>query len=92
MALLGDYGGRLEKVGFADRVRDRLKISVKTLASWSVYDLSTCPGILSVPAALRMLSCLKVLLTSAMESEITHSSGTAGALIHDSVLLASKLA
>ena len=35
---------------------------------------------------------LKVLLTSATESVITQSSGTAGAVMHGSVLLASKRA
>jgi hypothetical protein len=39
-----------------------------------------------------MLTCLKVLLTLATESVITQSSGTAGALMHASVLLASKRA
>ena len=36
-----------------------------------------------------MLTCLKVLFTSANESVITQSSRTAGALVHASVLLAS---
>ena len=37
-----------------------------------------------------MLTCFKVLLTSATESVITQSSRTAGALMHASVLLALK--
>ena len=32
--------------------RERLKMSVKILASWSAHALSTCPGNLSGPAAL----------------------------------------
>ena len=67
-------------------------MSVKTLASWSAHALSTCPGNPSRPEALWMLTCLKVLLTSAVESVVTQSSGTADVLMHDSVLLASKRA
>ena len=39
-----------------------------------------------------MLTCFKVLFTSATESVITQSFKTAGALVHASVLLASKRA
>jgi hypothetical protein len=39
-----------------------------------------------------MLTCLKVLLTSATERVITQSSGTAGALMHASVLFPLKRA
>ena len=42
-------------------------MSVKTLASWTAHDLSTRPGNPSGPAALRMLTRLKVLFTSATE-------------------------
>ena len=65
-----------------------LQMSVKTLASWSAHARSTRPGNLSGPAALWMLTRLKVLLTSAAESVITQSSGTADAIMHVSVLLA----
>jgi hypothetical protein len=33
-----------EIFSITDGVRERLKMSVKTLASWSVHALSTCPG------------------------------------------------
>jgi hypothetical protein len=53
-------------------------MSVKTLASWSAHALRTRPGILSGLATLRALTCFKVLLTSAMNSQITQSSKTTG--------------
>ena len=59
-------------------------MSVKTLASWSSRTQSTRPGNRSGPAALWMLACLNVLLTSATESVITQSSGTSDALMHAS--------
>ena len=34
----------LKYVGITDSVRERLKMSMKTFASWSVDALSTCPG------------------------------------------------
>ena len=37
----------LKHVGITDSVRDRLNMSVKTLASWSVHPRSTRPGNLS---------------------------------------------
>ena len=80
----------LKHVGITDSVSDWLKMSVKTLASWAVHAQSTRPGNPSSPEALGMLTCLNVLLTSATESVITQLSGTADALMHASVLLASK--
>ena len=82
----------LKHVGITESIRDMLKMSVKTPASWSAHARSTRPGNPSGPAALCMLTCLKVLLTSATESVITQLSGTADALMHASVLLASKRA
>jgi hypothetical protein len=69
----------LKHDGITDSVRDRLKMSVKMLDSWSVHALSTRPGNPSGPATWLMLTCLKVLFTSAT-------------LVHASVLLASKQA
>ena len=76
----------LKHVGITDLEGERLKMSVKTLASWSVHARSTHPGNPSGPAALWMLTFLKVLLTSAAESVITQSTRTASALMHVSVL------
>ena len=42
----------LKHVGITDSDRERLKLSVKTLASWSADAQSTCPGNPSGPAAL----------------------------------------
>ena len=65
-------------------------ITVKTLASWSVDALSNRPGSPSGPAAL-YVNLFKGYI-SATESVITQSSGTAGALMHVSVLSSSKRA
>jgi hypothetical protein len=42
----------LKHVGIINSVRERLKMSVKTLASWSAHALHTCPGNPSGPVAL----------------------------------------
>ena len=41
----------LKHVGITDPGRERLKISVKTLASWSAHAQSSCPGNPSGPTA-----------------------------------------
>ena len=44
----------LKHVGITDSVRESLKMSVKTLASWSTYALSTRPGNPFGPVALNV--------------------------------------
>ena len=66
----------LKHVGITDWDKDRLKMSVKTLARWSVCALRTLPGI---PSGLENVNLFrKVVFTSAMESEITQPSRTTG--------------
>jgi hypothetical protein len=65
-------------------------MSVKTLASRSTDASSTCPG---NPSGLVNVHLFKVLThIGYRESMITQSSGTAGAFMHASVLLAWKQA
>ncbi len=60
----------LKHAGTTDRERDRLKISVKTPASWKAHALSTRPGIPSGPTALRMFTRLKDRVTSVTEGRV----------------------
>ncbi len=63
-------------MGTTDRERDRLKMSVKTPASWKAHALSTRPGIPSGPMAFLMLTRLKDRVTSVTERESGLSRGS----------------
>ena len=75
-----------QHVGITDWDKERLKMSIKMPASWSPHALRKCLGIPSGTAALRVLTRLIVLLTSASENLITQSIRTAGALMQGSFL------
>ncbi len=70
----------LKHEGTTDRERERLKISVKTLASWNAHALSKRPGMPSGHTALRMFTRLKDRVTSTIEMESGLTSSAAAAL------------
>ncbi len=72
----------LKHKGTTDRERERLKMSVKTPASWNAHAWSTRPGMPSGPTALWIFTCLKDRVTSTTEMEIALASSAtaAGAL------------
>ncbi len=84
----------LKHEGNTDRERERLKMSVKTLANWNAHARSTRPGMPSGLTALRMFTRLKDRVTSATEREsgLTSSAAAAGALSVWVVFSASKRA
>ncbi len=70
----------LKHEGTTERERERLKMSVKTPASWNAHALSTGPGMPSESTALRIFTCLKDRVTSVTEME----SALRGGNVHSS--------
>ena len=70
----------LKHVGITDSDRERLKMSVKTLASWSSHSRSTHPGNPSGPVFVDLFEGLTHIGCGERESL-----GTADALMHVSV-------
>ncbi len=69
----------LKHKGTTDREREKLKMSVKTPASWNAHARSTWPGMPSGPTALWIFTCLKDRVTSATEIEIALASSATAA-------------
>ena len=61
----------MKHVGITDSVREWLKMSVKTLASWSTHVWNTRPGIRLACGFVNVDLLIKVLFTSATESVIS---------------------
>ncbi len=91
---MGTMVDLLKHEGTTDRERDKLKMSVKTPASWNAHVRSTRPVMPSGPMALWILTRLKDRVTSATErkSGLTSSAAAVGALSVWAVLSASKRA
>ncbi len=82
----------LKHVGTTAWFSEMLKMSVKTSVSSTAQSLSTCPGMLSEPGALRALILLRDLLTLSKDSVITWSPGGGGVFCAVVLFCASKRA
>ncbi len=82
----------LKHVGTTACLSEMLKMSVKTSVSSTAQSLSTRPGMLSGPGALRALILLRDLLTLSEDSVITWSPGGGGVFCAVVLFCASKRA
>ncbi len=82
----------LKHVGTTAWLSEMLKMSVKTSVSSTAQSLSTRPGMLSGPGALRALILLRDLLTLSGDSVITWSPGGGGVFCAVVLFCASKRA
>ncbi len=82
----------LKHVGTTAWLSEMLKMSVKTSVSSTAQSLSTRPGMLSGPGALRALILLRDLLTLSEDSVITWSPGGGGVFCAVVLFCASKRA
>ena len=80
----------LKHDGTVALLREMLKMSVRTSASWSAHPLSTLPGMLNGPAALCWLTLCRIFLTSALVRRSNYLPGGGGVLPRHRIVICFK--